>query len=173
MVYVSGDANRVSKVSPQLTMSRWQRLRTFVHLYLVGVHRRMVLGARVAVFDGDRVLLLRHTYLPGWYFPGGGVEPGETAADAAAREMVEETGLVAQAPLQLVGLYHNVHEATNRDHLALFVCRAFAVDRPFRASAEIAEIGWFRLDALPDDTEAGTARRVAELVAGTVPPPRW
>ena len=154
-------------------MSRWQRLRTFVHLYLVGVRRRMVLGTRVAIFDGGRVLLLRHTYIPGWHFPGGGVEPGEAAADAAAREMAEETGLVAGEPLQLFGLYHNVHEATNRDHLALFVCRNFSIRHQFRSNAEIAEIGWFELDPLPAETERGTVRRIEEIRVGASPPPRW
>ncbi len=127
-----------------MAMSGWQRLRTGAHLYLVGVRRRMVLGVRVAVLDEERVLLLRHTYLPGWHFPGGGVEPGEAAADAAARETLEETGVSAAEPLQLFGLYHNVHEATNRDHLAFFVCRQFRVERAFRRNVEIAEIGWFR-----------------------------
>lgn len=156
-----------------MQMSRWQRLRTFTHLYLVGVRRRMVLGARVAVFEGDKVLLLRHTYLPGWHFPGGGVEPGETAGDAAAREMLEETGLAPRGALTLFGLYHNMHEATNRDHLALFTCRAFDVARVFAANAEIAEIGWFAPDGLPADTEPGTARRVAEIASGAAPAPRW
>lgn len=133
----------------------------------------MVLGTRIAILDGDRVLLLRHTYMPGWHFPGGGVEPGEAAADAAAREMREETGLVANAPLQLSGLFHNVHEATNRDHLALFVCRDFSVGRPFRSNGEIAEIGWYSADALPPDIDPGTARRIGEIRSGGPAPLRW
>lgn len=60
-----------------MSMTPWQRIRTSAHLFLVGVRRRMVLGARAALLDGDRVLLLRHTYMPGWHFPGGGVEPGK------------------------------------------------------------------------------------------------
>jgi len=47
-------------------------------------HRRgMTLGIRVAVLDGaDKVFLIRHSYVPGWHFPGGGVEPGETIRQA-------------------------------------------------------------------------------------------
>ncbi len=65
----------------------------------------MVLGARAMLVDGDdRVLLLRHTYMPGWHFPGGGVEPGETAEDAARREAEEETGLRIEGPMIMLGL---------------------------------------------------------------------
>jgi 8-oxo-dGTP pyrophosphatase MutT (NUDIX family) len=48
---------------------------------------------------GDRVLLFRHP-LPapwsreGWLTPGGGIDPGETPAETAVRELREETGLV-------------------------------------------------------------------------------
>lgn len=154
-------------------MSHWQRLRTLVHLFVVGLRRRMVLGARVAVLADGRVLLIRHTYLPGWHFPGGGVEPGEAAAEAAAREMVEETGLAPVAPLEFFGLYHNVHEATNRDHLAFFVCRSFRHDRDIGRNAEIAEIAWFDVDGLPQDVEPGTARRIAEIGGAARAGHRW
>ncbi|WP_225834554.1 NUDIX hydrolase [Streptomyces sp. NK08204] len=58
-------------------------------------------SARVLLFDErDRLLLLKFHVDPdapdrghGWCTPGGGVEEGETWADAAARELREETGL--------------------------------------------------------------------------------
>ena len=156
-----------------MAMSAWQRVRTSVHLFLAGIRRRMTLGARVAVFDGDRVLLLKHTYIPGWHFPGGGVEPGETAAESGAREVVEETGIEPVGPVALFGLFHNVNEATVRDHVALFVCREFRVAREFRPNHEIAAIGWFGPGELPADVDPGTARRIAEITAGAVPAARW
>lgn len=157
-----------------MSMSRWQRVRTSAHLFVVGVRRRMVLGARAALLDGDRVLLLRHTYMPGWHFPGGGVEPGETAEEAARREAEEETGLRVEGSMTLLGLYLQKHEATNRDHVAVYVGRQFREVKKFRANGEIAEIGWFSFDALPEDTNAGTARRVKEIAAEIRDvPPLW
>lgn len=149
-----------------MTMSRWQRVRTSAHLFAVGVRRRMVLGARAVLLDGDRVLLLRHTYMPGWHFPGGGVEPGETAEEAARREAEEETGFRVEGAMSLLGLYLQKNEATNRDHVAVYVGRQFREVKPFRANGEIAEIGWFSFDALPDGMNLGAARRIAEIAAG-------
>ena len=58
------------------------------------------LTARVLLLDPDGRILLMKGRLPGrpdgpafWYSIGGGVEDGETLAQAAAREIVEETGL--------------------------------------------------------------------------------
>jgi len=149
-----------------MRMSLWQKVRTSAHLFLVGIRRRMVIGARAVLLDGDKVLLLRHTYMPGWHFPGGGVEPGETAEEAARRESEEETGIRVDGPMSLLGFYLQMHEATNRDHVAVFVTRSFTVLKPFRANGEIAEIGWFPVDALPDGVNPGAARRVAEAAAG-------
>jgi 8-oxo-dGTP pyrophosphatase MutT (NUDIX family) len=167
LVQPSGD------VSMMEAMSRWQKARTWLHLFAVGVRRRMVIGARLVLVSEGRFLLIRHTYMPGWHFAGGGVEPGETAGDAARREGEEETGYAAEGALRLHGLFLNANAATNRDHVAVFVATGFRQVRAFRSNAEIAEIGWFAADELPEAIEPGTARRIAEIVAGTTPAERW
>ena len=56
--------------------------------------------AGAVVHDGEgRLLLVRRAHEPGqgrWSLPGGRIEPGESAAEAAAREVLEETGLVVE-----------------------------------------------------------------------------
>ena len=80
--------------------------------------RGMTLGVRGAVFDPEgRILLVRHSYVPGWYMPGGGVEPGEPMHAALDRELIEESGIALTGPAQLFGLYWNAR-ASPRDHVA-------------------------------------------------------
>jgi 8-oxo-dGTP pyrophosphatase MutT (NUDIX family) len=153
-------------------MASWQRTRSRLYLRLARLRRGMTLGVRIMVVDGDRVLLVRHTYVPGWQFPGGGVEANETAEEAGIRETFEETGHRIAGPLELLGFYFNgaVHP---RDHIALYRARAFEAARPFRSNWEIAEIDWFRVGDLPVETSSATRRRIAEAFEGVPPATRW
>lgn len=137
------------------------------------VRRAMTLGVRAAVFDaGGRVFLVRHTYTPGWYLPGGGVEPGESALAALARELREECEMSLDAPPDLFGLYLN-RAGRARDHVALYVVRDFRQPRPKARDFEIAEAGFFAPDAPPAGLTPATRARLAEI-AGLQPiDPFW
>ncbi len=50
------------------------------------IFRPVTLGVRVMMIDKDQVLLVRHTYMDGWFMAGGGVKRGETLDQAARRE---------------------------------------------------------------------------------------
>ena len=145
-------------------------LRHALHMWF-RVARPLTGGVRVLVLEEDRVLLVRHTYTPGLHLPGGGVEVGETFEEAALKELREEANLRPTAPLVLHGLYLN-RAVTNRDHVALYVCRAFERG-PFEPTREIAEAAFYSLDALPEDVTPATRRRIGEVRERRRPDPYW
>ena len=135
--------------------------------------RALTLGGQVCVIDAaGAVLLVRHGYRPGWHFPGGGVEIGENVADAARRELAEETGVIARGPLALHGIFNHMAEFPG-DHIVLFVCRDFEQLHTPPTGLEIAERRFFPFDALPPATAAGTRRRIAEVFNGEPLTMQW
>jgi len=138
------------------------------------VRNPYTLGVRVIVEDGNkRVLLVRHSYLSGWYLPGGGVDRGETMVEAACREVLEEAGVAADAPPGLINVYLNA-EATGRDHVGLFHLERWREAENFlKPNTEIVEAGFFAVDALPDELSRATARRLEEFKSGVFVSDRW
>lgn len=153
--------------------SLWHRLRDGAYLRLSLVTRGMTLGVRGVVFDSDgRMLLVRHSYTPGWHFPGGGVDAGETFYEAMTRELDEEAGIRVDAPAALHGVFLN-HKVSPRDHVAVFIVRGWTRLREPKPNFEIVETGFFAPDALPEGTTPGTRRRIAEIIGGAPPIPYW
>lgn len=150
------------------------RLPMRLYLFYARYRRGLTLGVRAVVLDDrNQVLLIKHTYVGGWHFPGGGVEPCETAAEALARELEEESGIALTGAPQLFGLYLN-RLLSQRDHVAAFVCREWRQARvPKVPNIEIAACRFFPLDALPGDTTAATRRRVAEILEGVPVSADW
>lgn len=132
--------------------------------------RPLTLGVRGVVFDRDgRVLLVRHTYMPGWHLPGGGVEPGESAEAALARELVEEAGVEITGPVRVHGVFHNPLVAP-RDHVLVFVVRDHRPAPDARPDPEIADARYVHPDELPAGTSDDTRARLREIGAGTTAP---
>lgn len=134
----------------------------FFHYSFI-VIRPMTLGVRIIVLDAaeKNILLVRHTYTPGWHFPGGGVDAGETMAYAATRELWEECSIKPTSALTLQSLHFN-QKVNNRDHVAVFSTTGDPQSLGFKPSKEIAEAKFFPLDALPSNITPSTRRRLAE-----------
>lgn len=147
-------------------------------------------AARVLVLDGsDRVLLL-HGLDPDvagtswWFTVGGGREPGESAADAALRELAEETGIRA-APGQLRGpVWSRTAEfrfvgMTIRQHELFFVLRCSAEDLPEVSFAGFTELEtrsvdchrWWSVEELAATGETVYPTRLAELLPAVLDGP--
>ena len=121
------------------------------------------LGVRAIVIDKKGyVFLVKHSYVNGWYLPGGGVETGESALRGLARELAEEGNIELTGVPRLFGIYLN-SRVSRRDYVALFVVREFHQDEPPRPNHEIIAHGFFSLDALPEDTSQATRARIAEV----------
>jgi 8-oxo-dGTP diphosphatase len=105
----------------------------------------LVDGVGVVIDAQRRVLLVHHTYkhpYP-WGLPGGGMGYGETVEQAVARELLEEAGATVEVCECIA-----VHTDLQRRLVKLYH-RCIPGAQSFRPSAEIDEVGFFSLDALP------------------------
>lgn len=135
--------------------------------------RGLTLGAQSAVIDeAGRFLLIRHSYRPGWHFPGGGVERGESLSQAMARELQEEAGVTAVGSPTLHGIFDNGAQFPG-DHIAVFIVRDWHQNAVPKPNAEIRAQGFFFANDVPDGTSQGTHRRIAEIASGTPPSVAW
>jgi 8-oxo-dGTP pyrophosphatase MutT (NUDIX family) len=147
-------------------------IRRVLHLYW-RLSRGMTLGVRAVVLDDvGRVFLVKHSYVAGWHLPGGGVEPDETALEALARELREEGNIEVTSVPQLHAVYFNEH-VSRRDHVILFVVRAFRQIAAPVPDREIIAHGFFAPQALPPDTTISTRARIAEVLDAAPVAERW
>ena len=134
--------------------------------------RGLTLGVRGVVSGPDGVLLVRHSYVAGWYLPGGGVERGETVRQALDRELGEEANVSLLTPPRLHGLFSNDKRFPG-DHVLVFVADQWRQDAAPKPNAEILETGFFPLSGLPKGISPGTRRRLAEIFEGAEPAEDW
>lgn len=139
----------------------------------------MTLGVRGLVYDraNNAVFLIRHTYMPGWQLPGGGVETGETMLEALEREVREEGNIIFTAPPQLKSIHLN-RQASRRDHVAFYLIEGFEQSTPEAARLRNRRGGFLpaRCTARCDDTchtpaHCRSARRYAGDALLVIRPP--
>lgn len=128
------------------------------------------LGVNAMVFDQrGHVLLVRHSYNPGWRLPGGGVDRGEPPKLAVMRELAEEVGLSGGA-CEFHGLYVRSAGWVTQV-VALYRIRDATVN--FTPNLEIREICFADPNAPPNGCTPATRRRLEEIRLGREPSPYW
>lgn len=121
-----------------------------------------------AVIDAaGRILLIRRADNALWAMPGGALDVGETPAQGAVREVLEETG-VACEPIALVGIHDSRLCGTHSLHHLYqfsFLCRPLpGIEKihPSSHAHEVIELNWFSEHSLPNDLDPGHVQRIPE-----------
>ncbi|UWQ92127.1 NUDIX hydrolase [Rhodobacteraceae bacterium M382] len=114
---------------------------------------RPVLGTIAVVCHEQQVILVQRGKEPRagmWGFPGGHVELGETALQAAARELLEETGVIARPRQYLTNIdviARNETGGISAHYLLTAVLCDYVSGQPVAAD-DAAQAGWYPVDGL-------------------------
>jgi 8-oxo-dGTP diphosphatase len=129
---------------------------------------RPIVGIGIVVLRPDAVLLVRRGRAPAlgaWSLPGGAQQLGETAEQAARRELAEETGLAVDG-LTLVANVDSIHpddDGRVRFHYTILDFAARWRGDAARAGSDVTEIAWAAFDRFDDYALWSEARRVIAL----------
>ncbi len=132
------------------------------------IFRPVLMGVRTMMIQDGKVWLIRHTYVNGWFMPGGGIKRGETLEQAARREAYEETG-AQLGKIVLMGAYTSFIN-WKTDHAVVFICKDFSFTG--RPDGEITELRAFPINELPDGLFLSHRLRLEEYQKG-IPQPQF
>ncbi|MDP1545963.1 MAG: NUDIX domain-containing protein [Anaerolineales bacterium] len=121
------------------------------------------LAVNVAVVHDGKILLTQREDFETWILPSGGVEEGESIAQAAIRETKEETGLDVELT-RLVGVYSRLSNMSPV-HAVLFAAKPIGGEIKCQEGETIA-VEWFAFDEIPSPLSAGHKRRIEDVIAG-------
>jgi len=117
----------------------------------------------VAVIHEYRVLLTKRDDFEVWCLPSGGVEEGESVAQAAVRETKEETGLDVELK-SLVGVYSRIGNLPDT-HAVLFTAIPTGGNLQIQPG-ETIDVRFFAFDEIPDDLSFGHRKRIEDAIYG-------
>lgn len=121
------------------------------------------LAVNVAVIHEGKILLTKREDFETWILPSGGVEEGESLAQAAIRETKEETGLDVELT-RLVGVYSRLGNMSP-GYMVLFAARPCGGEIKCQEGETIA-VEWFAFDEIPSPLSLGHKRRIKDAIEG-------
>lgn len=122
------------------------------------------LGVNICIIDDGKILLTRREDFEVWCLPGGAVDPGESIAQAAVREALEETGLEVELT-NLVGIYSRPDWDGPGTHIVSFTARVIGGTLTPDPN-EVIETGYFGISELPDDMIWWHRQRMEDALNG-------
>lgn len=129
------------------------------------------LGASVVVLHEGHILLILREDTEVWGLPGGQVEPDESVAEAARREVREETGVIVHID-RLVGIYSVPGWLGTGGHNVVFVGHPTGGE-PRPQAEEILQLAYFHPDHLPDPLIWWHEQRIRDALAGVGGSAAW
>lgn len=120
------------------------------------------LAVIVAVIDDGKVLLTKREDFEVWCLPGGGVEDGESLAEAGIREIKEETGLDVELT-RLVGVYSRMGGGMHDVHAVLYEAKPIGGELKTQPN-ETIDVAYFPFDQLPEEMLFGHRKRINDAI---------
>ena len=121
------------------------------------------IAANVAVIQDGKILLTKREDFEVWCLPSGGVEEGESLAEAAIRETKEETGVDVELT-RLVGVYSRLGGIPDI-HAVLYEAKPIGGELRLQPG-ETIEVKYFAFDELPDEMAFAHKKRIADAISG-------
>ncbi len=137
---------------------------------IVGHRPLLQVGASVIIENAQQQILLQlRTDNHCWSYPGGSVELDEEVEEAAKRELLEETGLIAHE-LELFGIfsgkdthyiYPNGDEVSNID--IVYLCRNYSGTIQCQEE-EVMELRFFSIEDIPENLSAPVKKAILQWI---------
>lgn len=125
------------------------------------------IAVNVAVICEGKILLTKRDDFHVWCLPGGGVEEGESVAEAAIRETKEETGIDVEL-MRLIGVYSRLGGIPDVNvHAVLYEARPIGGELRVQPG-ETLEVRYFSPDELPEEMFFGHVKRIADVLNNAI-----